>query len=97
MGPDRVKEAIRCIQGRDFRGCAELMLSFYDKLYDRNIVCATGEGRTDKAGRECPIVKVATERCCLRASPWHALFSNAIRCSDLTASAGERVELNVFQ
>ncbi len=64
LGDERVNDALELVRERKLEEIAQLLVEFYDKLYDRNIVCATGtsndlgDGEGFAGGRSCEIKKV---------------------------------------
>lgn len=60
LGPDGTKRGVELVHEKNPAGIAELMLGFYDKLYDRHIVSAGGTGKGDGA-RNCLMLDVAQD------------------------------------
>uniref|UniRef100_A0A7S2RBH9 Rhodanese domain-containing protein n=1 Tax=Rhizochromulina marina TaxID=1034831 RepID=A0A7S2RBH9_9STRA len=45
LSDERVKEAVKALDSGDCRSVAKMFLAYYDKLYDKHLVNATGTGR----------------------------------------------------
>ena len=79
LGPVRTADAIAAIHTSDPAVVAEIMLTYYDHLYDKHVASATGTGG-GRGARECPIVDAALppEHCGPESSPWHQLASQVL-------------------